>query len=111
MCYNSMMRSLTLTIVALLVSVTSAAQAEPRSLEILTNGHVRFDGGAERSVDQLGTAIVNMKSEARPPEIRIVLEKGVHAESVVRILREFQRYGYDHIGVVANFRDPNDTAR
>ena len=71
---------------------------------ILSNGHVRFDGGRELDIEQLRTAIMNMKGLTHRPQVRITFAKDVHAESVTNVLLEFQRQGYDRIGLVANFR-------
>jgi biopolymer transport protein ExbD len=84
--------------------LSGSAQARPviRNLQILPNGHVRFDSGPELDRRQLTLEIQKMSREQPQPEVHIVNigpAKSAKYDDFAAVLAAFSREHYNHLGI------------
>jgi biopolymer transport protein ExbD len=87
-------------VVALLIVSVRMTDAHPyvRHLQILPNGHVRFDNGPELDLIHLRLEIRKMSNERPQPNVSLLPDRRTNYANVAAVLVEFQRAGYNHLG-------------
>jgi len=86
---------------AFVFSLASNCDAEsmPLNLNILPNGHVRFENGPELDQHALRAKIENLMRTEPHPYIRIVPDRHASYDAVAKVLRAFQQMNYGaHFG-------------
>ena len=89
------------TIVALMVMYPCASPAHSPilTLRILSNGHVRFDGGPELDHRHLLLKINSLMRSDPRPDIRLLPSKNAGFQAISEVLKAFQETNYGpHLG-------------
>ena len=85
---------------ALVVVTGTAMAAPPQQLQILADGHVRLNGGAELDMPHFRVELKRLSAHHAPHELELHVGKQAKYAAVAAVLAEMQKAGFRIAGAI-----------